>query len=113
MQKLVEIGQVIFTITNMVQDRMMSEVPVDSINMHISFLQPRIGCAGEEGKDTEVHQDKTGNALGKLHGRTVRRAQDTQDHHDRPQLVQGVGSLLQIDTPTQRVSYQQDFVPFS
>ena len=51
---------------------MMSEVPVESVNMHMSFLLPRIGCAGEEGKDTQVHQHKAGNALGQLHSRTVR-----------------------------------------
>ena len=40
--------------------------------VHMSFLQPRIACAGEEGKDSQVHQEKAGNALGQLHGRTVR-----------------------------------------
>ena len=39
---------------------------------NMSFLLPRIGCAGEEGKDTQVHQDKAGNVLWQLHGRTVR-----------------------------------------
>ena len=55
-------------ITNVVQNMMITEVPVDSIHLY------RIGCFGGEGQDTLVRQEMAGNELevgvvaGQLHG---------------------------------------------
>ena len=50
-------------ITNMVQDMMIAEVPLDSIHMRRSFLPPRISCVGGEGHDNQEHQEEAGNVL--------------------------------------------------
>ena len=58
-------------ITNMVQDMMIAEVPLDSIHIRRSFLPPRISCVGGEGQDNQVHQEEAGNVLdvGVVEGR--------------------------------------------
>ena len=68
----------------------------------------------EKAKILKYIKIRLGVVAAQIQVRTVRGAQYTQDHHLQP--VQGVGSFLQIpgiNSPTNRVSYQQDFVPFS